>query len=121
MVKIFPLWKWKRFLSENLLIDQVAVAPVPDELLGDEVMACIVLKAGEANLKAAQSIFEHSYNSLAYYKTPGYIAFLDQLPLTMSNKPQRGELKVICRQLVEQGDCYDLRDMKKRQKLESKV
>jgi acyl-coenzyme A synthetase/AMP-(fatty) acid ligase len=99
----------------NPLIGQVAVAPVPDEMRGDEVMAAIILDEGvKADEETALAIFQHCYDTLLYFKAPGYIAFLDKLPLTASQKPQRGELKVLCRELVEQGDCIDLRDRKRR-------
>ena len=104
-------------LSTHPSIDQVAVAPVPDEIRGDEVMACVVLTPEtEANEQTALAIFQHSYDALVYFKAPGYIAFVDKLPLTASQKPQRGELKTLCRQLVNEADCIDLRDRKKRVK-----
>jgi len=102
-------------LSTHPAIDQVAVAPVPDEFRGDEVMACVILAPGnDGNLHTAQQIFDHCYEALVYYKAPGYIAFVKQLPLTASQKPQRGELKILCRELVEKGQCLDLRELKKR-------
>lgn len=101
----------------NPEIEQVAVTPVPDEIRGDEVMACIVLKDHiDPSEETAQTLFERSMESLVYYKTPGYIAFVDQLPLTASQKPQRGEIKVLGRELVAQGACFDLRSMKRRPK-----
>ncbi len=109
-------------LSTHPSIDQVAVAPVPDELRGDEVMACVVLiPEAEAGAQTAQSIFQHCYDALVYFKAPGYIAFVDKLPLTASQKPQRGELKTLCRERVEKADCFDLRDQKKRAKPASKT
>ncbi|TQV78845.1 ATP-dependent acyl-CoA ligase [Exilibacterium tricleocarpae] len=102
-------------LALHPTVDQVAVAPVPDELRGDEVMACIVLKPETAaNNNSAQALFEHCRAALVYYKAPGYIAFVDQLPLTASQKPQRAELKTLCRELLAAADCFDLREQKKR-------
>ncbi len=103
-------------LSEHPMIAQVAVAPVPDEIRGDEVMAAIILQAGIAfEEQVARQIFQHCYDSLVYFKAPGYIAFLQELPLTASQKPKRAELKILCRELVERKACFDLRDMKRRQ------
>ena len=61
---------------------------------------------------------------LAYYKAPGYIAFIDDLPLTATQKMKRGELKTIALACMAQaGDasndgpasvCFDLRNLKKR-------
>lgn len=96
-------------------IGQVVVTAVPDEIRGDEVMACIILKQGIPHSEeTAVAIFEQSITSLVYYKTPGYIAFVDQLPLTASQKPQRGEIKKLGRDLLDRGACYDLRHLKKR-------
>ena len=102
-------------LSEHPLVGQVAVAPVPDEIRGDEVMAVIILQEGvAASDETAEDIFRHCYDTLLYFKAPGYIAFLDELPLTTSQKPKRAELKKLCRELREQGNCLDLRSMKRR-------
>lgn len=96
-------------------IAAAAVTAVPDEMRGDEVMACVILEEGvDADAGTAEKIFERCGESLVYYKVPGYIAFLDQLPLTASQKPQRGEIKVLARSLVEAGDCHDLRASKRR-------
>ena len=104
-------------ISLHPAIEQAAVAPVPDELRGDEVMACVVLKPGtEAGGETARAVFDHCQQALAYYKAPGYIAFIEQLPLTASQKPQRGELKRLCRRLVESASCFDLREHKKRKR-----
>jgi acyl-coenzyme A synthetase/AMP-(fatty) acid ligase len=48
---------------------------------------------------------------------PGYIAFIDALPLTATNKIQRGELKTMAAGLPGTGQCIDTRDMKKRQEM----
>jgi acyl-CoA synthetase (AMP-forming)/AMP-acid ligase II len=93
----------------------VGVGPVDDELRGEEVMACIELVDGEApTLEVAQRIFDAAGARLSYFKVPGYIAFVRSLPLTTSQKLQRGELKVLSRTLVEQGVAFDLRHLKKR-------
>jgi acyl-coenzyme A synthetase/AMP-(fatty) acid ligase len=103
-------------LSEHPMIAQVAVAPVPDEIRGDEVMAAIILQPGIApEEQVARQIFQHCYDTLVYFKAPGYIAFLQELPLTASQKPKRAELKTLCCELVERKACFDLRDMKRRQ------
>jgi acyl-CoA synthetase (AMP-forming)/AMP-acid ligase II len=96
-------------------IAATAVTAVPDEMRGDEVMACIILESDyQADFDTAKSIFERCGESLVYYKVPGYISFVDELPLTASQKPQRGEIKLLARGLVEQGKCHDLRDFKRR-------
>jgi acyl-CoA synthetase (AMP-forming)/AMP-acid ligase II len=92
-----------------------AVAPVPDEVRGEEVMACILLKDGETpSDDCAAAIHERCGQLLAYYKTPGYIAFVNQLPLTPAAKLQRGLLKALCAELLAEGKAVDLRGRKRR-------
>ncbi|WP_321396232.1 AMP-binding protein [Emcibacter sp.] len=107
---------------ENVLlldpaVDSVAVAPVYDEMRGDEVMALIVPKAGQtAGEPLAREIFDRSMEQLTYYKTPGYIAFVTEMPLTASKKLKRGDVKTLCGKLVEEKNAIDLRHLKKRPK-----
>ena len=63
----------------------------------------------------ASSIVEHALAQLAYYKAPGYVAFVEALPLTLSQKIQRGELRTLAGALPSQPHCVDTRAMKKRQ------
>jgi acyl-coenzyme A synthetase/AMP-(fatty) acid ligase len=55
----------------------------------------------------------HALRELAYFKAPGYVAFVDALPLTATNKVQRGELKTLARHLVGQPNCIDTRNLKR--------
>ena len=91
-------------------IDSCAVCAVPDEIRGDEVFAFVV--AEEAI--DAHDIFEHCMAHLTYFKAPGYIAFVPELPLTASQKVSRGEIKVMARAAVVEAACADLRHYKKR-------
>ena len=105
-------------LNRHPAVRLSAVAAAPDEVRGDEVMACIVLDA-EAGVAAdeslAHSIVRHALAQLAYYKAPGYVAFVDALPLTTSQKIQRGALKQLALSLLSEGGCFDTRSMKRRQ------
>ena len=102
-------------LFRNPLIENCAVAPVEDEIRGEEVMALIELKAGVGpSRETVEEIFDACRGHLAYYKVPGYVGFLSRLPLTPSQKVKRGEVKKLCRELVGAGDCFDLRSRKKR-------
>ena len=88
-----------------------AVCAVPDEIRGDEVFALIVPNDGSAD---AHEIFRHCAGHLTYFKTPGYIAFVESLPLTASQKVSRGEVKQLAAERVANNDCVDLRTLKKR-------
>jgi acyl-CoA synthetase (AMP-forming)/AMP-acid ligase II len=92
------------------------VAAVRDDVRGDEVMACIVLRnpvtADRASL--ARELQSFCTERLAYYKAPGYVVFLDSLPLTATEKIQRAKLKELAASCVTAPGCVDLRALKKR-------
>lgn len=104
-------------LSTATAVSEVIATAVPDDIRGDEVAACIVLKSGEAPDEAlARAIVSHGLANLAYFKCPGYIVFCDELPKTASNKPRRADVKTLARERVANGDCYDTTHLKKRRK-----
>ena len=104
-------------LSADPAITMAVVCPVPDDIRGDEVMACIVAASGtNRDQQTAEGIAQHALQSLVYFKIPGYIAFVDALPLTASEKPKRGEIKALAAALLQAGQCYDVRQLKQRQK-----
>ena len=105
-------------LNQHPAVKTAAVAATPDPVRGDEVLACIVPREPVAPTEreaVARSIVEHALARLAYYKAPGYVAFVDALPLTVSQKIQRGQLKELARELPGQPHCLDTRHLKKRQ------
>lgn len=103
-------------LRQYPAVQAVAVAAAPDPVRGDEVMALVVLQGAEADLTAtAEAITAFCLTQLAYYKAPGYVAFVDMLPLTSSQKIQRGTIKEWAQQLPGSDRCIDTRHLKKRQ------
>ena len=72
-----------------------AVVAAPDPLRDEEVMACVVRKsasAASADEALARELVEFCLARLAYYKVPGYVSFCVSLPLTPTEKIQRGQL-----------------------------
>lgn len=105
-------------LNQHPLVKASAVAAAPDTLRGDEVLACIVLHepvGADRHADIAADLVRHALDQLAYHKAPGWVAFVDALPLTPSQKIQRGELRVLAQQLPGQAQCIDTRALKKRQ------
>ena len=105
-------------LNQHPLVKASAVAATPDAVRGDEVLACIVLRdpaEPAQHVLIATDIVRHALDQLAYYKAPGYVAFVDALPLTPSQKIQRGQLRDMAQTLPGQALCVDTRVMKKRQ------
>jgi acyl-coenzyme A synthetase/AMP-(fatty) acid ligase len=94
----------------------VACAAVPDDLRDEEVLACIVPRETiDDKPHAAADIMAYTLQELAYFKAPGYVAFVDALPLTATNKVQRGELRAWAQGLPGTPDCIDTRHLKRRQ------
>ena len=105
-------------LAQHPRVAAVAVAAAPDEVRGDEVLACIVRRdplPDEDLQSLAAQITQHALQQLAYYKAPGYVAFVDALPLTPSQKVQRAQLKALAASLPGQPHCVDTRVLKRRQ------
>lgn len=94
-------------------IRAAGVAAVPDDLRGDEVFACLVT-AEDADADP-EEIVHWCLGQMAYYKVPGYIARVDALPLTATQKIQRAALKGLASDLLNDPATADLRYLKKRQ------
>lgn len=96
-------------------VAEVAVIAAPDEIREQEVFACIVPRhpeqAGEA---LAQALFAWANERLAYYKPPGWVLFLDELPKTSTQKVQKGELFAAGADPRAAAGAIDLRAQKKR-------
>ena len=104
-------------LLQHPNIASVGVTAVPDEVRGDEVMACLVPRVAveEAGRESfAREVQQFCLDRLAYYKAPGYVGFCERLPLTATEKIQRAQLKDLGRQLLTTSNCVDLRSLKKR-------
>ena len=105
-------------LQQHPLVHAAAVAAVPDPVRGDEVLACIVAPTLSADpaarTDAAREIVSWCLERLAYYKAPAYVAFVDALPLTASQKVARGDLRLLAAGLPGQAHCIDTHAMKKR-------
>jgi acyl-CoA synthetase (AMP-forming)/AMP-acid ligase II len=106
-------------LNEHPAVAACGVAATPDTVRGDEVLACIVLRKAPNTPppeRLATSIVRHALERLAYFKAPGYVAFVEALPLTVSQKIQRSELRELARNLPGAPNCIDTRAMKRRRK-----
>ncbi len=100
-------------LARHPDIASVAVAAVPDAIRGDEVFACIVAK-DKPDAAMAKAITTWCLEQLAYYKAPGYVAFVDALPVTATQKLQRATLKTLAADLLNDPKTIDTRHLKKR-------
>jgi acyl-CoA synthetase (AMP-forming)/AMP-acid ligase II len=83
-----------REIDEALLkhpaVLEAAAVGVPDTDYGQEILACVVLKAGKPCSEAELRAF--CLTELGRYKTPRFIRFVDELPKGPSGKVQRLKL-----------------------------
>jgi fatty-acyl-CoA synthase len=68
-----------------------AVIGVPDEKWGERPKAFVVLKPGEE--ASEKEIIDHVKFTIARYKAPTAVAFLDELPTTSTGKVPKFELR----------------------------
>ena len=105
-------------LMQHPSIRQVAVAPAPDPVRGDEIFACVVSEGAAPDAAArkqiAADIVAWCLSRLAYFKAPGYVAFVSAVPLTSTQKIQRGALKELVAATINSETCVDTRPLKKR-------
>lgn len=95
----------------------VGVTAVPDEVRGDEVMACVVPRSPIDDAERAafgRQLTQFCLERLAYFKAPGYVGFCERLPLTATEKIQRARLRELGHALMTSPACVDLRALKKR-------
>lgn len=83
---------------ENVIIqhpevDMVAVLPVPDPLRGEEVKAYLVLSKKDGRKRIhPEEIISFTREKLSSFKVPRYIEFVDNLPLTASERVEKHRL-----------------------------
>ena len=77
----------EEFLYRHPAVEQVQVFGVPDKKFGEEVAAWIVPKAGTSATE--EEVREFCRGQIAHYKIPRYVRFKNELPMTVTGKPQK--------------------------------
>jgi long-chain acyl-CoA synthetase len=80
-------------LYANPKVAEAAVVGAPDSLMGEEVLAFVVLKAGAE--ATGVEIVDFCQRHLARYKCPKQVRFLDTLPKSPIGKILRKELRTL--------------------------
>lgn len=104
-------------LYEDERVARVAVLAIADAVRDEEVYACVVPREGvEPSAALAEELFSHCAHQMAYYKPPGWLLFVDDLPTTGTQKIMKHALFGAGVDPTEISDVYDFRDRKKRQR-----
>ena len=105
----------ENILFQDERVVNVACVAVPDAVREEEVLACIVLADGVAQTpEAAQDIFAQVFDKMAYFKPPGWILFMDELPVTSTQKVVKHKIFAQGEDPRERAGIVDLRHLKKR-------
>lgn len=81
-------------ILQHELVGEVAIIGVPDLKRKEEVKAYVLLKdVSHVNEATAQLLINHCKSTLAAFKVPRYIEFIDELPRTPTRKVAKHELK----------------------------
>jgi acyl-CoA synthetase (AMP-forming)/AMP-acid ligase II len=78
-------------VASHPAVANCAVVGVPDEHWGERVHAVVVLRPGAA--ATAEEIREHAKASVAGYKAPRTVEFVDGLPVSPTGKVLKRELR----------------------------
>ncbi len=83
----------EEFLYSHPQVADVQVVGVPDLKYGEEVMAWIKLKEGQA--ASVEEIREFCRSRIAHYKIPRYVKFVDEFPMTVTGKIQKYKMRAV--------------------------
>ncbi|MBJ7336080.1 AMP-binding protein [Mycolicibacterium sp.] len=89
----------EEFLYTHPDVRDAQVVGVPDEKYGEELMAWIVLRDGAAAL-SADDVRAFAADKLARQKIPRYVRIIDELPMTVTGKIRKVELREMAVQLL---------------------
>ncbi len=81
----------EEFLYTHPMIKDVQVIGAPSKKYGEEVMACIIPRAGATLTEDEIKSFVRA--SMARHKVPSYVAFMESFPMTASGKIQKFKLR----------------------------
>ena len=83
----------EEFLYTHRKIAEVQIVGIPDERLGEVVLAWIRLKPGESATE--DEIRKFCEGQVAYFKIPQHIRFVDGFPMTVTGKIQKFRIREI--------------------------
>jgi fatty-acyl-CoA synthase len=88
------------FLFSHPRVAAVAVFGVPDERLGEQVVAWIQLHSGESANETEIRAF--CKDKIAHFKIPKYIHFVEEFPMTITGKMQKFKMREMMQDYLQQ-------------------
>jgi acyl-CoA synthetase (AMP-forming)/AMP-acid ligase II len=99
-------------------VKSAAALAVEDDLYDEEVMACIVLMPGITHCReTAERLLRQLEGRLGVSKYPAWIAFVDKLPVTGTQKIQKGLIFPPGQDPRTDPRTFDLREMKRKMRV----
>jgi fatty-acyl-CoA synthase len=84
----------EEFLYRHPGIADVQVIGVPDEKYGEELCAWVVRRGDETGKALDEDgVREHCRGSLAHFKVPRYVMFVEEFPMTVTGKIQKYKMR----------------------------
>jgi fatty-acyl-CoA synthase len=77
----------EELLHQHPAIASAQVVGVPDPLMGEELVACVVVREG--NSLSEEEVREFCHARISHFKVPRYVRQLDSFPLTVTGKVQK--------------------------------
>ncbi|MCR5293595.1 MAG: AMP-binding protein [Lachnospiraceae bacterium] len=81
----------EEFIYTHPKVSDVQVIGVPDKAMGEEIMACIILKEGES--MTVEEMKKFVLDHMAKHKVPKYIDFVDGFPMNDAGKIQKYKMR----------------------------
>ena len=81
----------EEFIYTHPKVSDVQVIGVPDEAMGEEIMACVILKDGEE--MTADEMKQFVRDHMAKHKVPKYIDFVTGFPMNDAGKIQKYKMR----------------------------
>ena len=81
----------EEFIYTHPKVSDVQVIGVPDKAMGEEIMACIILKEGETMTE--DEMKKYVLDHMAKHKVPRYIEFVTSFPMNDAGKIQKYKMR----------------------------
>ena len=81
----------EEFIYLHPKVSDVQVIGVPDQAMGEEIMACIILKKGETMTEEEMKAYVRDH--MAKHKVPKYVDFVDGFPMNDAGKIQKYKMR----------------------------